>query len=92
MLHMVFAGEIKRVPLFKVCLKELGMYLRAEKVLLLSYTTKHGYIRKVSRKCISSSPLPQPNYLGLALAPLAQGEYLVDDPMCLAHELLGAEF
>lgn len=41
--------------------------------------------------CISSSPLPQQNYLGLASAPLAEGEDLVDDPLRLAHELLGAE-
>lgn len=41
--------------------------------------------------CISSSPLPQQNNLRLALAPLAKGEDLVGDPLCLAHELLGAE-
>lgn len=41
--------------------------------------------------CISSSPLPQQNNLALASAPLAEAEDLVDDPLRLAHELLGAE-
>lgn len=41
--------------------------------------------------CISSSPLPQQDNLGLASAPFAEGEDLVDDPLRLAHELLGVE-
>lgn len=41
--------------------------------------------------CIGSSPLPQQYNLGLVLAPLAEGEDLVDNPLRLAHELLGAE-
>lgn len=58
--------------------------------MLLWNTTKRVQERS-AEICISSSPLPQQNNFGLASAPLAEGEDLVNDPLGLAHQLLGAE-
>lgn len=39
----------------------------------------------------SFSPLSQHNNFRLSSTPLAEGEELVDDPVCFAHKLLSAE-
>lgn len=75
--------------LFKACLKELDVALGGKS--FASFTHNQVQQKGQQELCLSSSPLPQHNNLGLASAPLAEGEDLVDDPMRLARQLLGAD-
>lgn len=75
---------------FKACLKEPDVALGGKSFASFIHNQAQVQQKGQQELCLGSSPLPQHNNLGLASAPLAEGEDLVDDPMRLARQLLGA--